>query len=900
MMALRSGYKCILVGLAIFAMLTCAFAPSNARAQTSRHYVDVYTYGTLSGYIGGENNNITIIIENIKTDDPDYADNILWGLNVTIVAMKNETGYDMLSQIITFDYSKTQFIDMLNPYGQAPVQFQFDIMDNAPKGRYNFSLKIEYNYTSATGVISQYTELLNSIQFDIRSYAYITDLKVSGYSESGILRNSGMLYAGDNFIKTRLKVRNNNSADDITGMTVQFTNLPAGFSMDSTSASMPSADSISYYEEYTFEFRTNVDRMTSPGMHWTVVRLTYMLEDQMITEDNLKVYFMVDYTPIMQATSLSPNTLSQGTMNQAFEVSVTNVGNVRLTRLTVWLELGNYSTTNPFFGTGKYYYDGSGYKRIESPTATIDSLAPGASTTVVITLDIMKLLPPGEHRLQFLYWGMYEDRGETGSTVGFKTIPWSTHNAVYGINPYAKLIITDSKVDMRAKQYTTVSLGGQVKDISFGVDLYNDEYVAYQNVMAKMTIGGNTPFVNRVDPSLSEVSLDSQFDLARTTNTRIYFRVDLNPSAQPGVYNMSLTITGKNADTKEDINEIIPLEVTLRPRIPNVVITKVSYGAISSGNNFKVQVTIQNRGGDSLRNTLITIGDYSSTSIPTTESTDPTYAAYAGSAINPFSPVIGAVVINELEPDGTTVLNFTLACDSNYVPGKAYQKAITLSYYDSFGTYYSKSLPFAIQSKASTAAAEKPFSATTLPGMIGFYAVLITLSWGLIIVGLFLAKKLFGGRPFGKGKREDQGEVTVVMPPQSAQAVSRPPMNLQNMGTQTMNPQMSRPVAAPFETPMNPPINQQMNPPVNQQMNPPINQQMNTPTNQPMPPMMGAQTTSQPQMGGQQLVQQMPPPQAPQGSKPAGKFRICQFCGKEMGKLPEGYKVCPHCKTPFT
>ncbi|MEM2900543.1 MAG: hypothetical protein QXT63_07095, partial [Thermoplasmata archaeon] len=758
-----------------------------------------------------------------------------------------------------------------------------DLQNSAPKGRYNISLKIEYNYTSSTDTIVPYTEIDNSVQFEVRSVAYIPELKVNGYYESGALRNSGMFYAGDSFVKTRLRVRNNHTLD-ITTMSVEFPSLPTGISMESNTAVMPASETISNWEEYTFEFRTNVERTTMPGIHWTSVRLVYTHNDKTIIEDNVRVYFLVDYTPILQAVSLTPNTITQGTTSQAFEVSVSNIGNVKLTRLVVSLDIANYSSAYPYFGSGQYYYDGYGYKRVISPTATISNLDPGASTTVTIVLDMLKVLPPGEHRIPFFYMGYYEDKGDTGSTVGFKAISWSLHNTVYGFNPYAKLIVIDTKANLRAKQYTTLSLGSQVKDISFGVDLYNDEYVSYQDVMVKMEVGGNTPFLNRLNQNDREVYLESTFNLGSTTSTRIYFRIDLNPNALPGVYNVNLTVMGKNADTKAEISEIVPLEVTLRPRPPNVIITKVSYGEIKAGSNFKVQVTIQNRGGDSLRNTLVTISDYSSVNIPTTESTDPAYAAYAGSAISPFSPVIGAAVITELKPEESIVLNFTLACDANFVPGKAYQKAISISYYDSFGTSYSRNLPFAIQSKAVTQSAEKPFSATTLTGMIGFYAVLITLCWALVLVGIFIVKKLIGVRPLGKGKREPE-EVSVVMPPQSVQPISRPI----NQMPPPMNPM---PV-------QNQPIQNVPQPSQQLQMNPQMNTQMNAPQMaQPMP-----------QQPIQQVIQQMPTQgqtqqttQIPQGAQVAkpGKSRICQFCGKEMGKLPDGYKVCPHCKTPFS
>jgi hypothetical protein len=561
-------------------------------------------------YLGDKDASITVYLENIYDNDPNWWDDSIEQCYVNITSTDpvftvtdgtgSERSFDegqMMSETYYFDIENTGTLGYGN---KITIRAQYVTVDDLG----------EKTYVSGTMTLDL------KLSSGIRSQAGSEqNFEAQALSE---LNNPMKLYAGATFQKIRVIIYTN--VGEISNVEATISSLPADLEIESgTEKSM--ADTI--YGSKAMYWRIDVAIDAEPGFYTTGgMRFKYTRtygtsdtsDDVTINEPFISniVTFAIDYTPLIsppednEFVANSIDLTQKDDTSKKVNVDFSNTGNVDLRNIEVTLDLDNAQFIRPL----GFYYDESAWatQMGYGLTQTIDDLPVGDNEQISFTFFANPSLPPGKYLVPVTYEAYYYDDGSTGSSTGFvqtsnvefETIETATQGSTRG--PYIFIEVTDASIDITAKSTSTLVPGS--RNIPIYVSLENGESYDFTGVKVYLEAGGTTPIRKPGDTTGTETKLEPEEigSFIGGMSTTLNFIADVDPDAVGGLYDVNVYITGfdelKNEytlDGDDKITKEVQLRVVSIP--PSFVITSVETTAVKPGGTFTLSVTLRNSGG---------------------------------------------------------------------------------------------------------------------------------------------------------------------------------------------------------------------------------------------------------------------------------------------------------------
>ena len=466
------------------------------------------------------------------------------------------------------------------------------------------------------------------------AYVLATDLSTNTIVEDP----DESLYAGDTFADQTVTVKA--YWGDISDVYLNISGLPAGITFDETSAHIPNIVTTAGTDVV---FRADVARTVAPGIYPVHYRTEYTNGTGGRLADTGTFNLTVEFTPIIEAEVIDSVTIIQGNASiPALQVRFNNTGNVDLRNIEIWPELDG-----TFFYSAVDFYEGADGSTVQNPqmvdTIQIDSLAQGANTSDSWFIALDPYVQAGQHRILFDWTASFFDNGATGNdahyvdvTGGWWDDDWDDTTPmlpVCDVNPgtewiagaYVMVSVNDDHPDFTADKMMNEDRWDDYFDLSndnlvyvmAGTNINNFEWVKFTDLRATLQVGEGTPFLNPLNHSAPTVENDftnSAHELAARNaggpaEAGIVWFVDVDPNAAPGLYVVNITVTGRNADTGQDISVTTQSVVEVRGFGPELLVTSVTTGDINPGQQFTMNLTITNQGDDTARDVFVSIPD---------------------------------------------------------------------------------------------------------------------------------------------------------------------------------------------------------------------------------------------------------------------------------------------------
>ncbi len=443
-----------------------------------------------------------------------------------------------------------------------------------------------------------------------------------------------VLYAGDIFADQTIGVRA--YWGDISDVYLNLSDIPAGITFDETSARIPGIVTTAGSDVI---FRVDVARTVAPGIYIIHYQTEYTNGTGARLNDTGTLNLTVDFTPIIEAEVIGSATITQGNASiPALEVRFTNTGNVDLRNIEIWPELDGV-----FFYPAVDFYEGADNSGDQNPQFVdkiqLDTLAQGTNTSNSWFIALDPYVQAGQHRILFDWSASYFDNGATGNNAHYVDVigdwlddDWDDSTPmipVCDVNPgnewiagaYVMVSVNDDHPDFTAEKMQNLDgwsgdyfdlAGDNLVYVNVGTWINTFEMVQFIDIRATLQVGPGTPFLNPLNHSVTTVENDlwnSDDTVGAGNSAWMEWFVDIDPNAAPGIYTVNITLTGRNADTGEDITVTMQSVVEVRGFGPELLITSVTTGDINPGQQFTMNLTITNQGDDTARNVFVSIPD---------------------------------------------------------------------------------------------------------------------------------------------------------------------------------------------------------------------------------------------------------------------------------------------------
>lgn len=519
----------------------------------------------------------------------------------------------------TIDYSQTYY------YNDDYDDFIFDVKTSVAPGIYNLQITVSYSVrtswdeTNTKFILSSTLSEVQYMQFEIRSgiepgSTYDAMIDATPYDNDGAILNGGYLYAGASFQEIRVPITA--GAYAIQGL--QSNLFPNKITLSQNTPAKIS--NLNYYSSSYLSFRIEVPSTLTPQiLTGSTITTTYTRNDQgsaqTITEENIYIRLIVDYTPVFSPPDCNDFqnpaiTIDQGdAISTLKELKFTNTGNVELCDITLTMDISDAR----YFSNSAFYYDEGGegsIRPITDPTAQVTGpIAPGAFATVDFPSTLInKYLPPGCYKIPVTYTAWYFDTGGlVGSTAWKKTSESEYSTIMEGMTgepraPFLFVKVLDSNgISLEVCSQCSVMQGQQSAGLTTTVS--NLEYYPLTDITYTLK---NCQCLTPVDTSLSSATLVAANEQTGAGTDTLTFRVNVDANAVPGKKTGELTISGYDLNgylvtsTKNFTYEITPIPAKITVigiKTPNVV----------PGKTFQLTADLMNIGGSDATNVNVLV-----------------------------------------------------------------------------------------------------------------------------------------------------------------------------------------------------------------------------------------------------------------------------------------------------
>ena len=665
--------------LMVLMILTlCPLVPATADQGRLNENGDTYvaisasSFSTSPLHLGDQNVTLSLTVRNLCSSDGNDStgDERLYCVTVELQYVENSLGQalppaasPLVWDVKSVDNGGNGYI--LGHTGEGNNShifsgFQFDVRGiGARPGIYNISFYIHYMKMETWNALEgpQWTAPLSE-EYDNVRFEIVSNVAVGtpvAYTES---MASTPLYSGAAFQQIGIPVRTLSGALSNVSGTLS---VPAasGFQPVISAGTSPEAMVGRITSTSTLYFRIDVPQ-SDPGVFGPAnANITLVLhyiretnwdartENIAVGEDGLPLTFTVDYTPLLNATSVAPSRLTRGTEPGTVSVDLRNEGNADMVRLTVTLE------ADADFSPADYHYDGNG-NRVPGPAVCeLDSIARGGNATAVFHIAVYPNAPPGIHRLELSYSGYFYNTGKTGASSGYYPVTDALFQQLRGQMPRIEIVVVSQQAALvlvsSPSPSSAVNPGGESRGIGIGLSVRNDEHFDLLNAHLTILAGDGTPVLDPSDSSSSSLRTVTLPRLATGQQAYVSFEASLNSSLQPGLHQLTLELDATSADSGALLSSESNFTIRSGPFGPDLQLESGTIGRIEAGTRDTViPITVRNSGSATLGGVSLRLGCGQATPIM-----DPS-APYATSMLRE----IGA-----LAPGGTATVEFVADVD---------------------------------------------------------------------------------------------------------------------------------------------------------------------------------------------------------------------------------------------
>lgn len=753
----------------------------------------ISTYSAINDttvYIGDQDRTFTITVYNYKWEANDFDDTIY---NVTLDYKTVEaTDGSPFSDPFSWDADKDMTAYTISAFGsRTSLTFKFDVKGDAKPKTYRLSFTVAFDYR--TGPFGS----INRGDAAVEEYLYITvvtnfvqpiprAVPMSEYNSP-----LSYLYAGKTFQKIAFPFRPvSSSRSPIYNLTYIIQQVPSGLSF--TYQSSRSSDPVYYGGNGYLYFRIDIPKTTAAGKYTVVGKVTYNRQDSATRslsiaaiEEDVKVDIVVDFTPLLNVSSVQPSSFMQGLLSTPLDVTFKNDGNVLLRNMRIYIDIWNY-----FEQSGYYFRGDGGSKVVQNPEQVIEALDKEQTRTLSYRSDVFKFLPGGKHRLPVRFTGYYYNDGTTVGQTDYVQVTEATYQAITTQTLYVEVEVIDPLFDLRAEGASSLSPSTKSKDVTLSVTLRNLESVDLLYVIPSLLVKpkGSTQdlFINPRTPGAATIDLPEISRLYGGSTNYLTFNVDLSTAIAPGAYTAVLNVNGVNANTKMPVNTTLEMPIRVNPPGPKVTVGSVVYkdSSVKPGKTFPLTLYLRNDGLDQARDVYVRITNVQTGALLALGAEEPSGVAEAESAVNPFIPQDSSLrYIPIIEPTASTPgggknttnttttypgtpFTINMTATRQMILGKPYQKLVVITYRDSFGNSYSASEEITIQSRYQEPEPKDTWAPVRTATVSGFSLTLIV--WFFVILGFVVMGWLAKRRLAASAMAQQQVVQEVPLPPPAA------------------------------------------------------------------------------------------------------------------------------------
>jgi hypothetical protein len=780
-------YKTLFVVCLLLMSVFAAFCVPNASAA-DKNYLKINANGggmnnryvhNGNAYILGDTHQTVsfgISLVNIQYVPAHAGDYLIRNVTAKIVNQRDSNG----NQFNILDFSNGEnTVKWANPPNVAPHweqpiaqfsvttndQFSADVVPTGAAGTFNLTISFTYEY-SLYDTVTFITTWTSATDTD---YVYIliddglnVAKTVSVFDENNnILDGFHYLYSGTTFQKVGISVTT------ATGLIGEIT---ATITLDAQTATyislyQPSAYTSQLGGQIYFKYRANVNDGTPPGRYSASAEVKYtrwygQTNNKVITAQKVPLEFIVDFTPMLSIMSPASFTVNQGTLaTNMTEVTLKNSGNTELTKLKVWIDIGHY-----FEELGYYYQEPNTIPKV--PLMSLqqrEKLGKGETWQVDFTgISVFKYLPEGNHRIPLGYSGYYFDDGKAGGSSDFKQTDDSTYVAIKQVPLYLLVIVPFNPHDFQVQSTSSINLGQKMKDISISLSIKNleDVDVLYTSIMVG-TKDQTTSKVLLVNPkNTGSAYLEPATLTVFPAQDTEYFTLnaDVAMNATEGYYNLPVTISGTDANTKKPVSTTSSMSVRVNPVPPRLIVTGVQFDPklVVGGKDFTLTISVKNVGNDVARQVYVNLveGSNGGASISTDYMPD---VAKADAIVNPFSVTVSKILLDTpINPGETKSVTYTVHADKNLVKGKDYQMYVYVDNTDDQARSFSYSTEITLSITGSIPTKPADYSGITNPLLVWIVVIII-----VFILAIIFAKMVMKPR---RPSRYDEALPSEPMP----------------------------------------------------------------------------------------------------------------------------------------
>ncbi|MBM4248215.1 MAG: hypothetical protein FJ149_02015 [Euryarchaeota archaeon] len=616
----------VTTALVLAALLSCAFLPAAGAPQRAANELGddwarvsnpVFSVSPL--HVGDQSVTLGMTLQNLRPGDLDAAngDERMYCVTVEVHGVLDAGGRllppsasPVAWTVSRLDNSGNGFTlgRLYEPSSVLAVSgLRLDVKGTALPGRYNVSVNFGYSMMNSQDPLdlTSFNEQEDSIQFEILSNVVVgTPVPLDNQ-----LRTVPLL-SGASFqlIGISLRTVSGPLGQVVATLTVPPSGAlqlaaPAGTTL---STSLPRLTGTA-----TLHFRVDVPRADQGIYNETNANITLTL--QYIRERNwngsamsiasgesgLPLVFTVDYTPLVNATDVSPSTFRRGTAVRDLTVTLGNEGNADLMRLKVSLDVSNY------FTGGAYYYDGDG-NRVPVPLEVeVSSLRRGGSYNAVYPMAVFASLPAGTHRLPVRYSGYFERAGDGSTSSGLYPMSDALFVQLRGELPAIEISVTDTATNLAvtpvAPSRAVLNPDGESEGVCIRLEVSNSESVAFRDASFTLLAGSGTILRDRFSAGAAALQPYRAGRLDPGETLELAFFANLDRAAAPGVHQLTLRFNATGADSNAPVSYETRFPVLVGPFGPALAFS--SDPSIALGGqvrNLAVPVEIINSGGATL------------------------------------------------------------------------------------------------------------------------------------------------------------------------------------------------------------------------------------------------------------------------------------------------------------
>jgi len=629
------------------------------------------SFSTTPLHLGDQNVALSVTVRNLRYSDGNDStgDERLYNVTVDYKGVENAAGQQLqpAASPLVWDVQSVDNDGLGYTLGYSGEGngshtfsgFQFDVRGiGARPGTYNISFYIHYIVMLSWSPLETRWSAPLSEEYDNVRFDVVSNVAVGtpvAYTDN---MATTPIYAGSAFQLIGIPVRTLSGALSNVSGTLS---IPAasGFQPVISAGTSPDAMVGRITSTSTLYFRIDVPR-SDPGVFGPAnanitLTLRYVRETNWnsatitipVGEDGLPLTFTVDYTPLLNATSVEPASLARGTEPGTVSVDLQNEGNADLVRLQVTLE------AEADFSPAEYHYDGNG-NRVPGPAVCVlDSLHRGENATAVFHIAVYPNAPPGVHRLGVSYSGYFYNTGKTGASSGYYPVTDALFQKLRGQMPYIEIEVVSDEAALALvsspSPSSTVNPDGESQGISIGLGVRNDEHFDLLNAHLTILAGDQRPILNPSNsssPSLQTVTLPR---LAAGQQTYVVFESSINTSLQPGLHQITLEFDAISADSGAELSAERTFTIRIGPFGPNLQLESGSPRRLGAGmEDVVIPMTVRNFGSSALGGVRVRLACGPGTPI-----------------IDPSAPSATSMSedIGTLGPGGTAQVDFTVDID---------------------------------------------------------------------------------------------------------------------------------------------------------------------------------------------------------------------------------------------